>query len=303
MEAVEQGRLRAGQAGLHRPGPGRHRVLRRRQEALQRGRQADRPRPQLVDFFAAWVEKYPICSIEDGFAEDDWEGWKLITERLGEKIQLVGDDLFVTNTKRLQRGIDEGIANSILIKVNQIGTLPRRSRPSSWPGATATPPSSAIAAARPKTRRSPTWPSPCGPGQIKTGSASRTDRMAKYNQLLRIEEQLGEAAQYGGPLFPNASKPTAHWVTCRHAARSAGRHVPTAGGGRAYAKQDCWAHCLPEPMRFLSKQQAGDWCRAHGILLNGLGVPAVEHLRARCNSPFHLTQANERVWSRARWAS
>jgi len=155
----------------------------------------------LVDIYAKWVEKYPICSIEDGCAEDDWEGWKLLTDRLGKKIQLVGDDLFVTNTKRLQRGIDEGIANSILIKVNQIGTLTetieaidlaRRngytSVTSHRSGETEDSTIADLAVA-------------LSTGQIKTGSASRTDRMAKYNQLLRIEEILGDTALYGGPLF------------------------------------------------------------------------------------------------------
>jgi enolase len=156
---------------------------------------------QLVDLYASWVDKYPICSIEDGFAEDDWDGWKAITDRVGDKIQLVGDDLFVTNTKRLQRGIDAGVANSILIKVNQIGTitetieaieLARRngytSVTSHRSGETEDATIADLAVAM-------------GTGQIKTGSASRTDRMAKYNQLLRIEESLGQAAIYGGPLF------------------------------------------------------------------------------------------------------
>jgi len=156
----------------------------------------------LVAQYASWVEKYPICSIEDGCAEDDWDGWKLITERLGGKIQLVGDDLFVTNTKRLQRGIDEGVANSILIKVNQIGTLTETieaielARRSGYTSVTSH-------------RSGETEDSTIadlavalGTGQIKTGSASRTDRMAKYNQLLRIEEILGGAAVYGGPMFP-----------------------------------------------------------------------------------------------------
>jgi len=156
----------------------------------------------MVDLLASWVEKYPICSIEDGCSEDDWDGWKLLTERLGGKIQLVGDDLFVTNTKRLQRGIDAGVANSILIKVNQIGTLTetieaielaRRngytSVTSHRSGETEDSTIADLAVA-------------LGTGQIKTGSASRSDRMAKYNQLLRIEETLGEAAVYGGPLFP-----------------------------------------------------------------------------------------------------
>jgi enolase len=155
----------------------------------------------MIDLLASWVDKYPICSIEDAFAEDDWEGWAKLTQRLGDKIQLVGDDLFVTNTKRLQRGIDEGIANSILIKVNQIGTitetieaieLARRngytSVTSHRSGETEDSTIADLAVA-------------LGTGQIKTGSASRTDRMAKYNQLLRIEEMLGDSALYGGPLF------------------------------------------------------------------------------------------------------
>ncbi len=155
----------------------------------------------MVDFLANWVKNYPICSIEDGCSEDDWDGWKMLTERLGSQIQLVGDDLFVTNTKRLQRGIDSGIANSILIKVNQIGTLSETieaiqlahrngytSIASHRSGETEDSTIADLAVA-------------LGTAQIKTGSASRTDRMAKYNQLLRIEEQLGETAIYGGPLF------------------------------------------------------------------------------------------------------
>ncbi len=157
---------------------------------------------ELVDMYAKWVDKYPICSIEDGCAEDDWEGWKLITERLGDKIQLVGDDLFVTNSKRLQRGIDEGVANSILIKVNQIGTLTETieaielARRNGY---------TAVTSHRSGETEDSTIADlavALSTGQIKTGSASRTDRMAKYNQLLRIEEILGEAALYGGPLFP-----------------------------------------------------------------------------------------------------
>jgi len=156
----------------------------------------------MVDLLASWVDKYPICSIEDGCSEDDWDGWKMLTERLGRRVQLVGDDLFVTNTERLARGIEAGVANSILIKVNQIGTLTETIeavRLASRHGYTnvmshrsgetedATIADLAVALST---------------GQIKTGSASRSDRMAKYNQLLRIEEQLGGAAQYGGPLFP-----------------------------------------------------------------------------------------------------
>jgi enolase len=157
----------------------------------------------MVELLASWAEKYPICSIEDGCSEDDWEGWKLLTDRLGSRVQLVGDDLFVTNTERLQKGIDEGIANSILIKVNQIGTLSetidaiqlaRRngytSISSHRSGETEDATIADLAVA-------------LSTGQIKTGSLSRTDRTAKYNQLLRIEEMLGESALYGGRSFPN----------------------------------------------------------------------------------------------------
>ncbi len=159
---------------------------------------------QMVDFLAEWVEsgKYHICSIEDGCAEDDWEGWKLLTERLGDKIQLVGDDLFVTNTRRLQRGIDEGIANSILIKVNQIGTVSETIEAIELAGRARY---SCVMSHRSGETEDTTIADlavAMGTGQIKTGSASRTDRMAKYNQLLRIEEMLGETAVYGGPLFP-----------------------------------------------------------------------------------------------------
>jgi enolase len=157
---------------------------------------------QMVDIWAAWCEKYPICSIEDGCAEDDWDGWKLLTERLGNRVQLVGDDIFVTNVEIFQRGINQGIANSILIKVNQIGTLTETidaiqlahrsgysSVTSHRSGETEDSTIADLAVA-------------LGTGQIKTGSASRSDRMAKYNQLLRIEEILGDTAMYGGPLFP-----------------------------------------------------------------------------------------------------
>ena len=155
----------------------------------------------MVDFLSAWVDKYAICSIEDGCSEDDWDGWKLLTKRLGGKVQLVGDDLFVTNTKRLKRGIDEGIANSILIKVNQIGTLTETvdaielARRNGY---------TSIASHRSGETEDSTIADlavALGTGQIKTGSASRTDRIAKYNQLLRIEEALDTTAEYGGKIF------------------------------------------------------------------------------------------------------
>jgi enolase len=153
---------------------------------------------QMVDYYAGLAKKYPIVSIEDGMAEDDWDGWKELTQTLGEKIQLVGDDLFVTNTERLTRGIENGIANSILIKVNQIGTLTETFSAiemahkagytaviSHRSGETEDTTIADIAVAT-------------NAGQIKTGSASRTDRICKYNQLLRIEEELGDVAKFPG---------------------------------------------------------------------------------------------------------
>lgn len=157
---------------------------------------------EMVDFLANWADKYPICSIEDGCSEDDWDGWKLLTDKIGDRVQLVGDDLFVTNTQRLQRGIDEGIANSILIKVNQIGTLSETIEAIQLAG---TANYSAVTSHRSGETEDATIADlavALCTGQIKTGSASRTDRMAKYNQLLRIEEQLDESAAYAGRTFP-----------------------------------------------------------------------------------------------------
>ena len=162
---------------------------------------------EMVDFYAQLVEKYPIISIEDGLAEDDWDGWKLMTEKLGHKLQIVGDDLFVTNTERLSRGIATGTANSILIKVNQIGTLTETfdtiemakragytAVVSHRSGETEDATIADIAVAT-------------NAGQIKTGAPARTDRVAKYNQLLRIEEMLGNAAGFGGTkVFYNLKK-------------------------------------------------------------------------------------------------
>jgi enolase len=156
---------------------------------------------QMADYWQRWIEKYPIRSIEDGLAENDWAGWKLLTDRVGSKLQLVGDDLFVTNVKFLEKGIKSGTANSILVKVNQIGTLSETFAAvnlamrngysavlSHRSGETADATIADIAVA-----------TNCG--QIKTGAPARSDRVAKYNQLLRIEEQLGDQAQYGGKFW------------------------------------------------------------------------------------------------------
>jgi len=159
---------------------------------------SERTPEEMARFWAEWVRQYPIVSLEDGMAEDDWEGWKILTQMLGEKIQLVGDDIFVTNVNRLARGIEQGIANSILIKLNQIGTVTETLETmqmavragyttviSHRSGETEDPFIADFAVAT-------------NAGQIKTGSASRTDRIAKYNQLLRIEEDLGRAALFAG---------------------------------------------------------------------------------------------------------
>lgn len=161
----------------------------------------------MVDYYAHLVEKYPVISIEDGMAEDDWEGWALLTKRLGDKAQLVGDDLFVTNTERLSRGITAGVANSILVKVNQIGTLTETFDAiemakragytcviSHRSGETEDATIADIAVA-------------VNAGQIKTGAPARTDRVAKYNQLLRIEQEVDVLAQYNGrQVFYNLKK-------------------------------------------------------------------------------------------------
>ena len=153
----------------------------------------------MVDFLADWANRFPICSIEDGLDEDDWDGWKMLTDKIGSEVQLVGDDLFVTNTTRLQRGIDEGIANSILIKVNQIGTLTETIQAIQLAHRNGY--TSVSSHRSGETEDSTIADLAVGlcTGQIKTGSASRSDRMAKYNQLLRIEESLGEGAVYAGP--------------------------------------------------------------------------------------------------------
>ena len=165
---------------------------------FKKGDRSARPAAGMIDLYEGWVQKYPIVSIEDGLAEDDWDGWHQMTDRLGERVQLVGDDIFVTNVDRLGRGIEEGVGNAILIKVNQIGTLTETlqcielARGSAYgvivshrSGETEDTFIADLAVAT-------------GAGQIKTGSASRTDRTAKYNQLLRIAEELGEVAHYPG---------------------------------------------------------------------------------------------------------
>lgn len=152
----------------------------------------------MVSFWTKWVRQYPIISIEDGMAEDDWKGWKMLTDALGKKIQLVGDDLFVTNTERLARGIKEGIGNSILIKVNQIGSLTETLQAMKMAAAAGYTAMVSHRSGETEDTFIADLVVATGAGQIKTGSASRTDRIAKYNQLLRIEEELGSSARFAG---------------------------------------------------------------------------------------------------------
>ncbi len=200
LEAIEKAGYKAGEnvAIALDPAASEFFDAQKRKYVFKKSDGSERTPEQMVEFWADWVRQYPILSLEDGMAEDDWEGWKILTQALGDKIQLVGDDIFVTNVTRLERGIREGIANSILIKLNQIGTVTEtlatmrmaaeagyRSVVSHRSGETEDPFIADLAVAT-------------NAGQIKTGSASRTDRIAKYNQLLRIEEDLGSAARFAG---------------------------------------------------------------------------------------------------------
>ena len=173
-------------------------------------------REEMVDFYADWVDRYPIISIEDGIAEEDWEGWKLLTERIGDKCQLVGDDLFVTNTARLSEGIQRDIANSILIKVNQIGTLTETLATISMAHEAGYTSITSHRSGETEDTFIADLAVATNCGQIKTGSASRSDRIAKYNQLIRIEQELGSAAKYLGLKAFNGQKGEKKACCCCH---------------------------------------------------------------------------------------
>ena len=198
LEAIQQAGYKPGEEIAIALDPAASEFYQDGKYVFKKSDKSSKSSDQMVDYWAKWVHDYPIVSLEDGLAEDDWDGWATLTKEVGSRIQLVGDDLFVTNTERLQEGIDKGVGNSILIKVNQIGTvsetldaidLARRNGYTSVishrSGETEDTFIADLAVAT-------------GEGQIKTGSASRTDRIAKYNQLLRIEEQLGGAARFLG---------------------------------------------------------------------------------------------------------
>jgi enolase len=200
MEAIQQAGFKPGEqiAIALDPASSEFFDKDKKKYVFKKSDKSEKTSAQMVEFWAKWVAQYPIISIEDGMAEDDWDGWKALTDALGKKIQLVGDDLFVTNSERLQRGIDLGVGNSILVKVNQIGSLTETLEAMRLAA-------SANYTAMVSHRSGETEDAfiadlavATNAGQIKTGSASRTDRIAKYNQLLRIEEELGSAAVYLG---------------------------------------------------------------------------------------------------------
>ncbi|HWO57191.1 MAG TPA: phosphopyruvate hydratase [bacterium] len=199
MEAVDRAGYTAGEDIVFALDPAASEIFDKKSSRYElKGEGRSLSPAELADFWADWVSRYPIISLEDGFAEDDWEGWQLVTERLGGELQLVGDDLFVTNPKRLRRGIETGCANAILIKLNQIGTLTETLDTIAL--ATRAGYASVVSHRSGETEDTTIADLvvATGCGQIKTGSACRTDRIAKYNQLLRIEEQLGSRAVYLG---------------------------------------------------------------------------------------------------------
>lgn len=198
LEAIEKAGYKAGKQIFIALDPASSEFFSDGKYIFSKSDKSSKTSDQMVDFYESWVKKYPIISIEDGMAEGDWDGWKTLTDRLGKKIQLVGDDIFVTNTEYLQKGIDMGVANSILIKVNQIGTLTETleaidmAKKANY---------TAVVSHRSGETEDATIADivvATNAGQIKTGSLCRTDRVAKYNQLLRIEEELGTKAEFKG---------------------------------------------------------------------------------------------------------
>ena len=200
MEAISQAGYTPGdQIGIALdPASSEFYVAEKKRYVFKKSDKSERTSDQMVKFWENWVNQYPIISIEDGMAEDDWDGWKAVTDALGKKIQLVGDDLFVTNTARLSQGIERGVANSILIKVNQIGTLTETLEAIQMAAGAGYTSITSHRSGETEDSFIADLAVATSSGQIKTGSASRTDRIAKYNQLLRIEEELGTAARYAG---------------------------------------------------------------------------------------------------------
>ena len=202
LQGIEKAGYKAGEDIFIALDPAASSFFRSGKYILEAEEKKENSSADIIEFYSGWVSKYPIVSIEDGLAEDDWEGWKKFTEKLGKKIQIVGDDLFVTNTKRLKTGIEKGVANSILIKVNQIGTLTETKEAIEMARAAGY---TAVVSHRSGETEDTTISHlvvAMNTGQIKTGSTCRTDRICKYNELLRIEEELGEKALYGSAIWP-----------------------------------------------------------------------------------------------------
>jgi enolase len=198
LEAIQQAGYKAGDQIAIALDPAASEFFSDGKYIFKKGDKSSRSPEQMVKFLADWVRQYPIVSIEDGLAENDWDGWKILTDEIGDKIQLVGDDIFVTNTALLARGIDSGVANSILIKLNQIGTVTETLEAIEMARRNGYTAVMSHRSGESEDAFIADLAVATGVGQIKTGSASRTDRIAKYNQLLRIEEQLGAAANFLG---------------------------------------------------------------------------------------------------------
>ncbi|MEW6357408.1 MAG: phosphopyruvate hydratase [Planctomycetota bacterium] len=204
LEAIKKAGYKAGKDVFIALDPASSELYKDGKYVLDAEKKPEKTSDEMVEFYANWVKNYPIRSIEDGMAEDDWKGWKKLTKAVGEKIQIVGDDLFVTNTQRLARGIAEGAANSILIKVNQIGTLTETLDAIEMAKSNGF---TAVVSHRSGETEDTTIADivvATSTGQIKTGSLCRTDRVCKYNQLVRIEEELGSSAIYGSALWRKA---------------------------------------------------------------------------------------------------
>ena len=202
LEAIDKAGYKAGKDIYIALDPASSSFFKNGKYILEAEEKKENTSSDMIEFYSRWVDKYPIVSVEDGLAEDDWDGWKDLTQKLGDKIQIVGDDLFVTNTKRLKQGIEKGVANSILIKVNQIGTLTETIEAINMA-------KKAKYTAVVSHRSGETEDTiiahlvvAMNTGQIKTGSICRTDRICKYNELLRIEEELGKGAFYGSAIWP-----------------------------------------------------------------------------------------------------
>ncbi len=202
LEAIDKAGYKAGKDIYIALDPASSSFFKNGKYILEAEEKKENTSNDMIEFYSRWVDKYPIVSVEDGLAEDDWDGWKDLTQKLGDKIQIVGDDLFVTNTKRLKQGIEKGVANSILIKVNQIGTLTETIEAINMA-------KKAKYTAVVSHRSGETEDTiiahlvvAMNTGQIKTGSICRTDRICKYNELLRIEEELGKGAFYGSAIWP-----------------------------------------------------------------------------------------------------